>query len=145
MLGRGLLTRQLLALAAASVFPVLSMSYIMQIWDKNKTDANGLAKIIWNAIWQLALAIALSLVGAAFLSAILTDTRFLLEIDIYRGVKLTFVLPVVLTAVLYLKRHDMLQVVGKGAKSLLNKLNSLLDTGLTFKHVAVLMLSLIHI
>ena len=142
MLGRGLLTRQLLALAAASVFPVLSMSYIMQIWDKNKTDANGLAKIIWNAIWQLALAIALSLVGAAFLSAILTDTRFLLEIDIYRGVKLTFILPVVLTAVLYLKRYDMLQVVGKGAKSLLNKLNSLLDTGLTFKHVAVLMVFL---
>ena len=41
MLGRGLLTRQLLALAAASVFPVLSMSYIMQIWDKTNTDANG--------------------------------------------------------------------------------------------------------
>ena len=138
MLGRGLLTRQLLALAAASVFPVLSMSVIMNIWDKNTTSSNGLVKIIWQAMWQLALAIALSLVGAAFLSAILTDSRFLLEIDIYRGVKLTFILPVVLTAVLYLKRYDMLQVVGKGAKSLLQKLNSLLDTGLTFKHVAVL-------
>lgn len=138
MLGRGLLTRQLLALAAASVFPVLSMSVIMNIWDKNTTSSNGLVKIIWQAMWQLALAIALSLVGAAFLSAILTDSRFLLEIDIYRGVKLTFILPVVLTAVLYLKRYDMLQVVGKGAKSLLKKLNSLLDTGLTFKHVAVL-------
>ena len=137
MLGRGLLTRQLLALAAASVFPVLSMSVIMNIWDKN-TTSNGLVKIIWQAMWQLALAIALSLVGAAFLSAILTDSRFLLEIDIYRGVKLTFILPVVLTAVLYLKRYDMLQVVGKGVKSLLEKLNSLLDTGLTFKHVAVL-------
>lgn len=138
MLGRGLLTRQLLALAAASVFPVLSMSFMMKLWDKNNTSNNGLLKIIWQAMWQLALAIALSLVGAAFLSAILTDSRFLLEIDIYRGVKLTFILPVVLTAVLYLKRYDMLQVVGKGAKSLLQKLNSLLDTGLTFKHVAVL-------
>lgn len=138
MLGRGLLTRQLLALAAASVFPVLSMSFMMKLWDKNNTSNNGLVKIIWQAMWQLALAIALSLVGAAFLSAILTDSRFLLEIDIYRGVKLTFILPVVLTAVLYLKRYDMLQVVGKGAKSLLQKLNSLLDTGLTFKHVAVL-------
>ena len=142
MLGRGLLTRQLLALAAASVFPVLSMSYIMQLWDKNTTCDNGLVKIIWQAIWQLALAIALSLVGAAFLSAILTDSRFLLEIDIYRGVKLTFILPVVLTAVLYLKRYDMLKVVGKGLKNLLTKLNSLLDTGLTFKHVAVLMVFL---
>ena len=138
MLGRGLLTRQLLALAAASVFPVLSMSFMLHIWDKNTTSSNGLLKIIWQAMWQLALAIALSLVGAAFLSAILTDSRFLLEIDIYRGVKLTFILPVVFTAVLYLKRYDMLQVVGKGAKSLLQKLNSLLDTGLTFKHVAVL-------
>ena len=138
MLGRGLLTRQLLALAAASVFPVLSMSFMMKLWDKNTTSNNGLLKIIWQAMWQLALAITLSLVGAAFLSAILTDSRFLLEIDIYRGVKLTFILPVVLTAVLYLKRYDMLQVVGKGAKSLLQKLNSLLDTGLTFKHVAVL-------
>ena len=142
MLGRGLLTRQLLALAAASVFPVLSMSYIMHIWDKNTSAKNSLVKIIWNALWQLALAIALSLVGAAFLSAILTDSRFLLEIDIYRGVKLTFILPVVLTAVLYLKRYDMLQVVGKGFKQLLSKLNSLLDTGLTFKHVAVLMVFL---
>lgn len=138
LLGRGLLTRQLLALAAASVFPVLSMSFMLHIWDKNHTSNNGLLKIIWQAMWQLALAIALSLVGAAFLSAILTDSRFLLEIDIYRGVKLTFILPVVLIAVLYLKRYDMLQVVGKGVKSLLEKLNSLLDTGLTFKHVAVL-------
>ena len=142
MLGRGLLTRQLLALAAASVFPVLSMSFLMQLWDKNTTSDHGLAPIIWRGMWQLALAIALSLVGASFLSAILTDSRFLLEIDIYRGVKLTFILPVVLTAILYLKRHDMLQVVGKGLKSLLAKLNSLLDTGLTFKHVAVLMVFL---
>ena len=142
LLGRGLLTRQLLALAAASVFPVLSMSYIMEIWEKNKTSDHGLVKIICHAAWQLALAIALSLVGAAFLSGILTDSRFLLEIDIYRGVKLTFILPVVLTAVLYLKRYDMLQVVGKGVKSLLAKLNGLLDTGLTFKHVAVLMVFL---
>ena len=142
MLGRGLLTRQLLALAAACVFPVLSMSVIMHIWDKNKTSANGLVKIIWQGIWQLALAVALSLVGAAFLSGILTDSRFLLEIDIYRGVKLTFMLPVIMTAALYLKRYDMLQVVGKGVKTLLNKLNSLLDTGLTFKHVAVLMVFL---
>lgn len=76
--------------------------------------------------------------GAAFLSAILTDSRFLLEIDIYRGVKLTFILPVMLTAVLFMKRYDLLQVVGKGLKTLWERLNGLLDTGITFRHVAVL-------
>ena len=138
-IGRGLLTRQLLALAAASVFPVLSMSVIFNIWDKNTTDKHSLLSICWKGIWQLALAIALSLVGAAFLSAILTDSRFLLEIDIYRGVKLTFILPVIFTAILFIKRYDMLQVVGKGLQTLWKRLNGLLDTGLTFRHVVVLL------
>lgn len=138
-IGRGLLTRQLLALAAASVFPVLSMSVIMSIWDKNTTDQHSLIAICWKGIWQLALAIALSLVGAAFLSAILTDSRFLLEIDIYRGVKLTFMLPVIFTAILFIKRYDLLQVVGKGLKTLWERLSGLLDTGLTFRHVVVLL------
>lgn len=136
-IGRGLLTRQLLALAAASVFPVLSMSVIFNIWDKNTTDKHSLLSICWKGIWQLALAIALSLVGAAFLSAILTDSRFLLEIDIYRGVKLTFILPVIFTAILFIKRYDLLQVVGKGLQTLWKRLNGLLDTGLTFRHVVV--------
>ena len=138
-IGRGLLTRQLLALAAASVFPVLSMSVIFNIWDKNTTDKHSLLSICWRGIWQLALAIALSLVGAAFLSAILTDSRFLLEIDIYRGVKLTFILPVIVTAILFIKRYDLLQVVGKGLQTLWKRLNGLLDKGLTFRHVVVLL------
>ena len=138
-IGRGLLTRQLLALAAASVFPVISMSVIFNIWDKNTTDKHSLLSICWKGIWQLALAIALSLVGAAFLSAILTDSRFLLEIDIYRGVKLTFILPVIFTAILFIKRHDLLQVVGRGLQTLWKRLNGLLDTGLTFRHVVVLL------
>lgn len=140
--GRGLLLRQILAFVAASIFPVLSMSVIFDIWDSAKKKNYGIAKIIFSAIWQLALAITLSLVGAAFLSAILTDSRFLLEIDIYRGVKLTFMLPVLLTALLYIKRYDMLSVVGKGIQVLLNRLNRLLDTGLTFKHVFVLLVLL---
>lgn len=114
------------------------MNVIFNIWDKNTSDKHSLLAICWNGIWQLALAIALSLVGAAFLSAILTDSRFLLEIDIYRGVKLTFILPVMLTAILFMKRYDLLQVVGKGLKTLWERLNGLLDTEITFRHVAVL-------
>ena len=142
LVGRGLLLRQLLALGAASVFPVLSMNTIFCIWDQNKGKKMGLLPIIWKALWQLALAIALSLIGASFLSAILADSRFLLEIDIYRGVKVTFMLPVIFTAILYIKRYDLLDVVGKGVKNLLVRLNGLLDTGLTFKHVFIILVLL---
>ena len=138
MLGRGLLTRQLLALGAASVFPVLSMSVIFNIWDSIKDDKANYVMIIIHGLWQLALAIGLSLVGAAFLSAILTDSRFLLEIDIYRGVKLTFVLPVLFTGILYIVKYDLLQTVGKGLQTIYNRLNGVLDNKITFKHVAVM-------
>ena len=141
-IGRGLLTRQLLSLAAASVFPVLSMSVIFNIWDKNTSDKHSLPAICFKGLWQLALAVTLSLVGAAFMSAIMTDSRFLLEIDIYRGVKLTFILPVLLTVILFIKRYDLLQVVGRGLAVLWQRLNGLLDTGLTFRHVAVLVVLL---
>ena len=143
MLGRGLFTRQLLALGAASIFPVLSMNFIFDIWDKNKTSDNSCIKIIFNGLWQLALAIALSLVGAAFLSGILTDSRFLLEIDIYRGVKLTFMLPVILTAILFVKRYDLLEVKDGNLGLLVSRLNNVLDTRLTYKHVAALLVFLI--
>lgn len=142
LLFRGLLLRQVLAFAAACVFPVLSMSVILSIWDKNKDNTMGALKIIFNAAWQLALAIAISLVGAAFLSAILTDSRFLLEIDIYRGVKLTFMMPVILMAVLYAKKYDLLEAAGKGLNVLWQRLNGLLDTKLTFRHVVLLLVFL---
>ena len=58
------------------------MNVIFNIWDKNTSDKHSLLAICWNGIWQLALAIALSLVGEAFLSANLKDIRFQLEFDI---------------------------------------------------------------
>lgn len=141
-IGRGLLTRQLLALAAAAVFPVLSMSVLFNIWDRNTTAEHSLIAICLKGVWQLALAIALSLVGAAFLSAILADSRFLLEIDIYRGVKLTFMLPVLLTAVLFIKRYDLLEAAGKGLGTLWQRVSSLLGTPISFRHATVLLVLL---
>lgn len=143
MVGRGLLLRQMLALAAAVVFPVLSMNVIFDIWDKNKKDDTSIVMIIVYGLWQLALAITLSLVGAAFLSGILTDTRFLLEIDIYRGVKLTFMLPIILVAMLYVQRYRILQQLTNKLDHPVAALNKLANTSLTFKHVAVLFVILI--
>lgn len=143
MVGRGLLLRQMLALAAAVVFPVLSMNVIFDIWDKNKKDDTSIVMIIVHGLWQLALAITLSLVGAAFLSGILTDTRFLLEIDIYRGVKLTFMLPIILVGILYVQRYNILQQLTSKMDHPVVALNKLANTSLTFKHVAVLFVILI--
>jgi hypothetical protein len=61
-----------------------------------------------------------------------------LEIDIYRGVKLTFIMPLVLMTILYVKRYDMLGVMGAGVKVSISRVNDLLNKPITFKHVALL-------
>ena len=135
--GRGLVMRQALAFGAAVFFPVLSMNVILDIWDKCKESSASALKVIFSATWQLALAVLMSLVGGMYLAAILADSRFLLEIDIYRGVKLTFIMPLVLMTVLYVKRYDMLGVAGCGLKAAIGKINELLRKPITFKHVAL--------
>ncbi len=136
--GRGLVMRQALAFGAAVFFPVLSMNVILDIWDKAKASSVSALKVILNSTWQLALAVLMSLVGGMYLAAILADSRFLLEIDIYRGVKLTFIMPLVLMTILYVKRYDMLGVMGTGMKVAVSRVNDLLNKPITFKHVALL-------
>ena len=136
--GRGLVMRQALAFGAAVFFPVLSMNVVLDIWDKAKTSSVSALKVILNSTWQLALAVLMSLVGGMYLAAILADSRFLLEIDIYRGVKLTFIMPLVLMTILYVKRYDMLGVMGAGVKVAVSRVNDLLNKPITFKHIALL-------
>lgn len=139
MLGRGLLLRQLVAMGSAVLFPVLSMNIIMDIWDGNKSADNGFVKILLSAVWQLALAVFLSLFGGWFLSAILTDSRFLLEIDIYRGVKLTFVLPILMMAALFIKRYDLLAVADKSIMATWKRYSQVLDNKLSYKQIVGLL------
>ncbi|MDD4320421.1 MAG: DUF5693 family protein [Acidaminococcaceae bacterium] len=101
--------RLIIALGAATMLPVLSMNLVMQRWEKHRDEAKSLVGIIRIATAQLIAAVFCSLIGGAILAAILSDIRFLLEIDIYRGVKLTFLLPVVLMGVLFFKSHSLWQ------------------------------------
>lgn len=132
----GVLTRQVLALTAAVVFPVLSMTLIVELWESCKKTGVGVAKIILNATWQLALAVLLSLIGASLLSAVLSDSRFFLELDIYRGVKITFILPVLLIALWYMKRFNVLSNGQVG--NFTRHLRDLFSNAITVKHVVFL-------
>lgn len=81
----GILTRQLLALIAATVFPVLSMTVIVELWESCKKIPQTQLKIIISATWQLALAVILSLIGASFVAAVLGDSRFSWKLIFIKG------------------------------------------------------------
>ena len=137
-IGRGLSVRQGLAFLSAVLYPVLSMSVILTLWDTIKTDTKSTAGVIVTALWQLALAIALSLVGATLNGSIMGDLRFLLEADIYRGVKLTFIMPVLLTLLLFLRQYSIFQETGKKAADLFTQLVQICKTRLTLGHFVIL-------
>jgi hypothetical protein len=137
-LARGLFTRQLLAFMAAVIFPALSMNVIMDLWDSCKEKSKGLPAILFTATWQLALAIVISLIGATFIASILGDNRFFLEADIYRGVKLTFIMPPLLTALLFIKRYNMFGVAEGKTLNFWQQIRELAKVKITAGHLLVL-------
>ena len=137
-MGRGLSIRQGLAFLSAVLYPVLSISVILALWENIKTDTKSTAGVIFTALWQLALAIALSLIGATLNGSIMGDLRFMLEADIYRGVKLTFIMPVLLTLLLFLRQYSIFQESGKKAADLFSQLVRICKMRLTLGHFVIL-------
>ena len=102
--GPTLLARQGIAFGAAVIFPVLSMARMLEIW-KRRGQEGSFGALAGRTVVDLFVTMVLSLIGASLLGGVLSDPRFLLEMDIYRGVKATFMLPVCLVFLLFMKNH----------------------------------------
>lgn len=132
----GLVARQGVAFGAAVIFPVLSMHRMMGIWRKNGSKGS-LGTVALRTCVHLFETILLSLIGASMVGGILSDTRFLLEMDIYRGVKATFMLPVVLTFLLFLRTHGLWQQ-GEDWRKPFHRVMGFLDRPLNLKALFIL-------
>lgn len=106
LLGGGTLARQAAGLGAAVLFPVLAMTWQLDRW-RHSISGSWLRTVLRDGIGGLIITFAVSMIGGLFLAALLADVRFLLEIEIFRGVKLTFILPLLLVGVVYLTRFNL--------------------------------------
>ena len=106
-LKNSILPLQILALGAAVCTPVIVMTLFLNYCIKRKNTA--FSEVGWGRLFAESLALLwgagiLSLAGAAFISGLLGDIRFLLEIQFFRGVKATFILPIVLVSIVYIQK-----------------------------------------
>jgi hypothetical protein len=101
--GRAVLAAQLGALLAALVFPSLALAYLAASWLL-RPAASGRGVAIRRVLADVLGTFAITLVGGLFVGAILGDLRFMLEFEYFRGVKLTYVVPVA-AAVVYWARY----------------------------------------
>lgn len=98
---------QMLALGCAVSTPVVVVSFFLEYALSRKASMKK-APGFWHvfgegaaALWCMGL---FSLAGALFVSGLLGDIRFLLEMEIFRGVKVTFVLPILLISIVYIQK-----------------------------------------
>lgn len=99
-----ILARQVAGLLIAVTTPTVAMYGVFRYWrqvDWHEMESRW--SLFGKAIGQLALVSLFSLLGGWLLSAILAATPFFMEMEIFRGVKVAFLLPVICVAVLYLR------------------------------------------
>lgn len=92
------------AFAAAVIFSGLGIYFFMMqiknIYDSSEKYTK--LKIMTHSTVILAVSIAISLAGAVFLDAMLADSKYFLEMDIFRGVKFAQILPFGIFALIFL-------------------------------------------
>jgi hypothetical protein len=102
-----ILPLQMLALGTAICTPVVVVTLFLNYCVKKKDTAFkdvGWGKLFLESLAVLWCAGILSLACAAMVSGLLGDIRFLLEMQIFRGVKVTFLMPVILISIIYIQK-----------------------------------------
>lgn len=108
LMGSGSKIRLAASLAAANFLPAIAVIYQLDRLKRQKKSSRlPVGGIVMTAVAALVISSIVSFVGAAYLSAALADVEYMLEFNIFRGIKLTFVLPLILVALGFLARFDL--------------------------------------
>ncbi|KMO86785.1 membrane protein [Megasphaera cerevisiae DSM 20462] len=104
-IAQGALFLQLMAVGCATTAPVAAILILVDKWRKMKLNETvGYGRVIRDGSIGLSYAVAIAMVGGLFIAALLGNIRFFMEFDFYRGVKITFILPLILITIGYLYR-----------------------------------------
>ena len=110
-MGAGGKVRLIAALMSANLFPALAVIWQLDRLRFNRYTKLSAAQLILAAVLALLVTSALSMIGAAYLSGALSDVEYFLEFQIFRGIKLTFILPLILVGFAFLQRFNVMDEV----------------------------------
>ena len=108
VLCKGALFLQIMAVGCAVASPTAAMLLLLDCWRKKKIAAPlSYKRVVRDGAAGLTCAVAIAMIGGLYIAAMLGNIRFFMEFDFYRGVKLTFILPILLVAAGYLLRFPL--------------------------------------
>lgn len=134
LMGNGNKIRLLASFAAANLLPAIAMIYQLDRLRQQPLDGQTkLLRLMGTAAVALGMTAVISFMGAAYLSGALADVEYMLEFSIFRGIKLTFVLPLILVAVAFLQRFDLFDGKFDQAPNFVGQLKMLLNMPVKLK------------
>ncbi len=104
--GRWVQMRQLLGLGAHVVFPTLAGMVLLDRLEK-RNPGKTLGRALLQGVLLMVMTSLVSLLGGITLGTVLADNTFMLEINYFRGVKVSFILPMILVAVYYFTHYGL--------------------------------------
>lgn len=128
-------------LANIITFPSLALLYLAETQDKLslKGDSPSLGTIFSQGAKTLFIALAISMIGALNEVVFLCSSNYMLEISIFRGVKISQIFPLLLMAYIYLRKIYM----EKGQKMNLDFWKEIMDFNVKIWQVCLGILALI--
>lgn len=100
VVAKGALFLQTWAIGCAAAAPTAAILLSLDYWKQKKlTKKLGYGRVIRDGTLGLFFAVAVSMIGGLYIASMLGNIRFFMEFDFYRGVKLTFILPLLLVAI----------------------------------------------
>ena len=159
LMGAGGKVRLIAALIGANFFPALAVIWqldrlsflrLKSRWQSIRSKSDGgseypkvqvrpeltIAQVIWLAVASLFVTSVISMTGAAYLSGALSDVNYFLEFEIFRGIKLTFILPLILVAIAFLQRFNIIDEVRKNIPAW-EQVKEILEMNITVKSALI--------
>ncbi len=149
-MGAGGKVRILAAFMSANLFPALAIIWqldllrVVQFKIRVQNRAARLKEnlstlqLVWTSGFALLVTGILSMTGAAYLSGALSDVSYFLEFEIFRGIKLTFIMPLILVAVAFLQRFNVVDEVRKNVPAT-QQIKEILNKSVSVKALVALM------
>lgn len=124
--GRIILLRQITALGAAVIFPSLAVIIFLLERNKGGEELAGGLKLFY-ILSNFTAAVLTALIGGLFVSSALNTSGFIFKIYNFRGVKVAFLLPLILISCYYL--------IKLGSSRLKKDIPVFLETVIRIKHL----------
>ena len=141
LMGGGSVIRLFAAFSAATIFPslamILQMDRIRRMSSEERKKSITFVQLIQVSAVALVVTGLVSLMGAVYLSGALSDVEYFLEFQVYRGVKLTFILPIIFVAIGFLQRFDLFSHASRVPPNAWNQFKNILEVPVKIKTLLI--------